>query len=60
LFWLYTERPSDLVNRQFVAERPNQLWVAEITFVATRSGFVYVAFVLDVHSLGWVEWFNNR
>ncbi len=41
------DRPADLVNRQFVATRPNQLWVADITFVSTWSGFVYVAFVID-------------
>ena len=41
-------RPLDLVSRQFIANRPNQLWVADITFVATWSGFVYVAFVIDV------------
>jgi len=39
------DRPADKVNRQFVATRPNQLWVADITFVATWAGFVYVAFV---------------
>ena len=41
-------RPADLVNRKFVAERPNQLWVADITYVATWAGFAYVAFVTDV------------
>lgn len=41
-------RPVDRVNRQFVVTRPNQLWVADITFVATWAGFVYVAFVTDV------------
>ena len=44
------EKPLDLVNRQFTASRPNQLWVADITYVATWSGFVYVAFVTDVYS----------
>jgi putative transposase len=38
---------SDRVNRQFVAERPNQLWVADFTYVSTWQGFAYVAFVLD-------------
>ena len=38
-------RPTDKVNRQFTATRPNQLWVADITFVATWTGFVYVAFI---------------
>jgi putative transposase len=42
------ERPLDLVQRQFVADRPNHLWVADITYVATWSGFAYVAFVTDV------------
>jgi transposase InsO family protein len=44
------QRPADLVQRQFVADRPNQLWVADITYVATWAGFVYVAFVTDVFS----------
>lgn len=48
--------PADLVNRQFVATRPNQLWVADITYVATWSGFVYVAFVVDVYSRYIVGW----
>jgi transposase InsO family protein len=42
------ERPADLVKRHFVATRPNQLWVADFTYVATWAGFVYVAFVIDV------------
>ena len=41
------DRPADLVQRQFAAERPNQLWVADITFVATWSGFAHVACVTD-------------
>lgn len=49
-------RPTDLVNRQFKATRPNQLWVADITFVATWAGFVYVAFVIDVYSRRIVGW----
>lgn len=49
-------KPLDLVNRQFTAERPNQLWVADITYVATWSGFVYVAFVVDVFSRYIVGW----
>jgi len=48
--------PADLVQRQFVAERPNQLWVADITYVATWSGFVYVAFVIDVFARRIVGW----
>lgn len=43
-----TDRPTDLVNRQFTATHPNQLWVADITFVATWAGFVYVVFVIVV------------
>ena len=48
--------PQDLVNREFHASRPNQLWVADITYVATWSGFVYVAFVIDVFSRRIVGW----
>jgi len=43
-------RPPDLVERQFTASRPNELWVADLTYVATWAGFVYVAFVIDVFS----------
>ena len=49
-------RPLDRVNRQFQANRPNQLWVADFTYVATWAGFVYVAFVIDVFArciIGW-------
>ena len=53
-------RPADLVNRQFIAKRPNQLWVADITQVATWSGFVYVAFVIDVFSRHIVGWRVSR
>jgi putative transposase len=49
-------RPLDRVGRRFEAERPNQLWVADITYVATWSGFVYVAFVVDVFSRYIVGW----
>jgi transposase InsO family protein len=49
-------RPWDLVTRQFSAERPNQLGVADLTYVATRRGFVYVAFVIDVFSRRIVGW----
>jgi putative transposase len=41
-------RPPDLVDRDFNASRPNELWVADLTYVATWRGFVYVAFVIDV------------
>ncbi len=53
-------RPSDLVNREFTAICPNQLWVADITHVATWSGFVYVAFVTDVYSRRIVGWRVSR
>jgi len=49
-------RPLDLVDRQFTATRPNQLWVADFTYVATWRGFVYVAFVIDVFSRRIVGW----
>ena len=49
-------RPTDKVNRQFTAARPNQLWVADITFVATWAGFVYVAFITDVFARYIVGW----
>jgi putative transposase len=49
-------RPADLVDRQFVAERPNQLWLADITYVSTWQGWLYVAFILDVHSRMIVGW----
>lgn len=42
--------PADLVNRHFAAFRPNELWVSDITYVRTFSGWVYVAFVTDVYS----------
>jgi len=48
--------PADLVQREFRAERPNQLWVADLTYVATWAGFVYVAFVIDVFSRSIVGW----
>jgi len=49
-------RPPDLVSRQFEATRPNELWVADLTYVATWRGFVYVAFVIDVFSRRIVGW----
>ena len=51
-----TERPEDLVNRQFRATGPNQLWVADLTYVRTHTGWTYVAFVLDVFSRMIVGW----
>ena len=50
------ERPLDLVQRDFTADRPNQLWVADLTYVATWRGFVYVAFITDVFSRKIVGW----
>jgi len=50
------ERPADLVDRQFAATRPNQLWVSDFTCVATWAGFVYVAFVIDVFARRIVGW----
>jgi len=50
------EWPADLVDRHFVATRPNQLWVADFTYVATWAGFVYVAFVIDVFARRLVGW----
>ena len=49
-------RPRDLVERRFTAEAPNRLWISDITYVATWSGFVYVAFVIDVFSRTIVGW----
>ena len=49
-------RPADLVERQFTATRPNQLWVSDFTYVATWRGFVYVAFVIDVFARRIVGW----
>ena len=51
-----SSRPSDLVERSFAATRPNALWVADLTHVATWSGFAYAAFVVDVFSRRIVGW----
>ena len=53
-------RPADLVERDFTADRPNRLWVADLTYVATWAGFVYVAFVFDVFSRMIVGWRVSR
>jgi transposase InsO family protein len=53
-------RPADLVQRDFSATRPNQLWVVDVTYVATWSGFVYVAFVIDAFSRFIVGWQISR
>jgi transposase InsO family protein len=49
-------RPADIVQRQFAPPAPNRLWVADLTYVSTWSGFAYVAFVVDAYArriLGW-------
>ncbi|PMQ06719.1 hypothetical protein DyAD56_04435 [Dyella sp. AD56] len=48
--------PRDKVNRQFKADRPNQLWVADFTYVSTWQGWLYVAFVIDVFARRIVGW----
>ena len=50
------DRPMDLVKREFQASRPNALWVADLTYVATWGGFVYVAFVIDAFARRIVGW----
>ena len=52
----HADRPSDLVERDFTATAPNRLWVADFTYVATWSGVVYVAFVIDAFSRRIVGW----
>ena len=54
------ERPRDLVERRFCAGAPNRLWVADLTYVRTWSGFVYVAFVTDAYSRRIVGWQASR
>jgi putative transposase len=53
-------RPADLVKRQFRAQAPNNLWVADLTYVKTHSGWVYVAFIIDVFSRYVVGWQASR
>jgi putative transposase len=50
------QRPADLVERNFRAPAPNRLWVADLTYVSTWSGFVYVAFIIDAFSRSIVGW----
>ena len=52
--------PLDRVNRQFKAERPNQLWVSDFTYVSTWQGWLYVAFVIDVYARRIVGWRVSR
>src|SRR5919204_3414894 len=54
------DRPADLVARRFRAEAPNRLWVADLTYVKTFAGWVYVAFVVDVFSRFVVGWQASR
>jgi putative transposase len=49
-------RPADLVNRNFTVERPNRLWVSDLTYVSTTSGFAYVALVIDAYARKIVGW----
>ncbi len=53
-------RPADLVDRRFRAEAPNRLWVADLTYVKTHSGWVYVAFIIDVYSRRIVGWQTSK
>jgi len=53
-------RPADLVQRNFAASHPDQLWVADLTYISTRSGFVYAAFVIDAYSRKIVGWRVSR
>ncbi len=53
-------RPADLVERDFRASVPNRLWVADLTYVRTWSGFAYVAFIVDVYSRRIVGWQASR
>ncbi len=54
------DRPADLVERQFRAPAPNRLWVADLTYVKTHSGWVYVVFIVDVFSRMVVGWQASR
>lgn len=54
------DRPADLVNREFTASAPNRLWVADLTYVKTHAGWVYVAFIIDVFSRFIVGWQASR
>lgn len=53
---LENKNPADLVHRDFTATTPNQLWVADFTYVATWVGFVFVAFIIDAFSRMIVGW----
>ena len=49
-------KPPDLVNREFIATRSNELWISDFTYVATWCGFAYTAFVIDVFARAIVGW----
>ena len=55
-----SDRPADLVEREFRAPAPNRLWVADLTYVKTHTGWVYVAFIIDVFSRMVVGWQASR
>lgn len=55
-----TERPADLVDRDFTAPAPNRLWLADLTYVKTHGGWVYVAFIIDAYSRMVVGWQASR
>lgn len=54
------QRADDLVKRNFTASRPNQLWVADFTYIQTNSGWVYTAFIIDVYARAIVGWKVSR
>ena len=56
----HAPRPADLVERDLRATTPNRLWVADLTYVRTSSGFAYVAFIIDVYSRYIVGWQASR
>ncbi len=49
-------RANDLVNRNFTVHRPNQIWVADLTYIKTISGWVYITFIIDVFARTIVGW----
>lgn len=51
-----TAPAPDLLRRDFAADQPNKVWLADITYVPTREGFLYLAFILDIHSRRIVGW----
>ena len=53
-------RTAELVNRNFIASRPHQLWVADFTYCSTQSAVIYVAFIIDVFSRRLVGWKAQR